>query len=75
MRKENIFDLWEQQHPKPERVPERMPEEVAPEDLPEEREIVPEKPVKAEPEPAPAEVREEVQQNAEHIPVQPVSDQ
>lgn len=73
--KENIFDLWNQQNPPSEKTIERMPEEVVPEDLPEEREITPEKPVNAEPEPAPGEVREEVQQNAEHIPVQPVSDQ
>lgn len=52
MKKENIFDLYEQQNRKQAQPkPERLPEEVAPEEI-EPEEVTPE-PDNAEPEPAP----------------------
>ena len=52
MKKENIFDLYEQQNRKTAQPkPERLPEEVAPEEI-EPEEVITE-PDNAEPEPAP----------------------
>lgn len=70
MKKENIFDLFEQQHKDDQKQePERIRGEVTPEDIEPSKEVTPEpkqEPEQPTPEPAPEPVQETQEGGEEH---------
>lgn len=68
MKKESIFDLWEEQHKDDPKAPERVENEVQPQDLEEEKEVTkqPEPEQKQDPEPAAPEPEKEPEKGEEH---------